>query len=29
MCDLREEEREGEGDGADRFEHCECERVGL
>ena len=23
MCDLGEEERESEGDGADHFEHCE------
>jgi len=29
MCNLREEEGEGEGDGADRFEHCECGGVGL
>ena len=29
MYDLREEKGEGEGDGAERFEHREYERVGL
>jgi hypothetical protein len=29
VCDLREEEREDEGDGVGQFEHGECERVGL